>query len=144
PDYVSNCMSFTNPPSGLESAVTNKLCDDAGLGTGAQVYGYQFASNGAYEAALLAYNNDKSFDQATAGSSCPPSGSSSEGQDTWHDKAGATGLLECLSVNGTAANTSDPVYIWTIPADNIIFEAIGPDGSRFSALDTWWTNHAQG
>ena len=107
PDDVSNCMTFTNPPAGLESAVTNQVCDDAGLGQGAQVYGYQFATNGDYEAAFLAYNNDKQFDQSSAGSSCPPSGSSTEGQDTWHDKAGATGLLECLRVTGTAANSTE-------------------------------------
>jgi hypothetical protein len=144
PTDVSNCMSFTDPPSGLNTATTNDMCDDTDLGQGSAVYGYQFATNGAYEAALLAYNNDKKFDQATASSNCPPTAGADEGQLTWHDQAGDTGLLECLMVTGTAANTTDPDYIWTIPADNVIFEAIGPDNSTFQSLDTWWTNNAQG
>jgi hypothetical protein len=137
-------MTLNNAPTGLDTATTNQVCDDTDLGSGAFVYGFQFATNGDYESALLAYNNDISFNESTAQHSCPPSQAGGQGTSTWHDNSGDTGLLECGSISGTAAGSSDPVYIWTIPSDNIIFEAIGADNSSFSTLNTWWMTDAQG
>ena len=141
PRGVSNCRSFTGLPEGLGTASSNLTCDDVALGTGAEIFGYQFDTTGEYEAALIAYNSVKNFDQSTAGKGCPPTTSSNEGQDTWHDGNGNTGLLECLTFGGSG-KPINPVYIWTIPRDHVILEAIGPDGSTFAALDAWWLTEA--
>ena len=135
-DVSKDCGPVKPLPTGLEAASANYGCDVKGLGSGAQVFAYQFPSTGEYEAALVAYNKFKQFDPATAAKGCPPD-SSGVGVDTWHDGRGDSGTLECLTLDNNS-----PTYIWTVPADNAILEASGPPNSAFSALQTWWHQYA--
>lgn len=140
-DATQDCQAMTTLPTGLEKASQSYACDATGLGSGAQVFAYQFSSNGAYEAALIAYNKFKQLDPSTADKGCPP-GSSGVATDTWNDGTGNSGLLECLTQSDTAGGPTSPTYIWTIPADNAILEAIAPTSGTFDSLESWWHDNA--
>ncbi len=141
-DASSDCTSVSPLPDGLESASKSYGCSVNSLGKDAAVFAYQFSSNGEYEAALIAYNKFKIFDASTASKGCPPGSGKDTATDTWSDKIGNSGLLECLFTSATTNGPKSPTYIWTAPADNAILEVVGTTTTTFKDLDTWWIQNA--
>lgn len=100
--------------------------------TGGQLFAIQFDSESDYAASLIALNNDVKF---------TPTGSTCEGADSSATVSWSSGnfpqtpgqLVECYF------NTSNqPTYIWTLPTQSTILEAVGQAGSSIGDLYAWW------
>jgi hypothetical protein len=137
-DPVAQCQAHT--PQFRVPGLTNSLaCIDPGL-PGGNVFAYQANGPANYQTAFLNFNTYYSFYISSAGSTCPPVGSSqqAEGTTSWHDsyfpyRPGQ--VLEC------AWDSGQPAYIWTFPTEDAFIVAIG--GSTFSALNSWWKKNQQ-
>ncbi len=103
------------------------------------VWGYQFDSTAHYQTGVKEIDHYVGFDKVTPGTSCPPSGSSTEGKTGWHanhnpkykSKSGQD--IECL------IDAKKPVLIWTMPTQDAFF--IGEDqstGTSIQQLLKWW------
>jgi hypothetical protein len=138
-DPAAQCQPHT-PQFRVPGLIQSLACIDPGLPSG-NIYAYQANGPANYQTALLNFNSYYSFYIASAGSSCPPPGSTSQqvqGTVPWHDSyfPYRTGqLLECAWDNG------QPTYIWTFPTENAFIVAIG--ATTFSALDSWWTKNQE-
>jgi hypothetical protein len=137
-DPAAQCQAHT--PQFRVPGLTNSLaCIDPGL-PGGNVFAYQANGPANYQTALLNFNTYYSFYISSAGSTCPPAGSSqqAEGTTSWHDsyfpyRPGQ--VLEC------AWDSGQPAYIWTFPTEDAFIVAIG--ATTFSALDSWWKKNQQ-
>jgi hypothetical protein len=141
-DPATQCQAVKKPYSwsmpGLVSALT---CNDPDL-AGGSVNGYQMDSRADFDAAWRNFNTWWNFDSARAQAACPPSGSSAQGLTTWHGQGFPSvrgQVLECEMVTGNA-----PVYVWTLPTQDMFLIAEGADGSSFKALNSWWTSSNSG
>jgi serine/threonine protein kinase len=137
-DPAAQCQPHT-PQFRVPGLIQALACIDPGL-PGGNVYAYQANGPANYQTALLNFNTYYSFYVSTAGSSCPPAGSSqqAEGTTPWSDSyfPSRTGqVLEC------ALDNSQPTYIWTLPTEDAIIVAIG--ATTFSALNSWWTKNQE-
>jgi serine/threonine protein kinase len=137
-DPAAQCQPHT-PQFRVPGLIQALACIDPGL-PGGNVYAYQANGPANYQTALLNFNTYYSFYVSTAGSSCPPAGSSqqAEGTTSWSDSyfPSRTGqVLEC------ALDNSQPTYIWTLPTEDAIIVAIG--ATTFSALNSWWTKNQE-
>jgi hypothetical protein len=137
-DPAAQCQPHT-PQFRVPGLIQALACIDPGL-PGGNVYAYQANGPANYQTALLNFNTYYSFYVSTAGSSCPPAGSSqqAEGTTPWSDSyfPSRTGqVLEC------ALDNSQPTYIWTLPTEDAFIVAIG--ATTFSALGSWWTKNQE-
>jgi hypothetical protein len=141
PDDTQSCttkfasLKFTGL-RGQSGAIT---CSVSSIG--GNIWGYQFDNSGAYQASLNAFNKFVGFDRSSASGSCPSS-TGGAGRVTWSNRLypQTTGqLLECLDVVGSSTWAT---YIWTIPTQSTFLVAQGSPGGTFTALNTWWVNHA--
>jgi serine/threonine protein kinase len=137
-DPAAQCQPHT-PQFRVPGLIQALACIDPGL-PGGNVYAYQANGPANYQTALLNFNTYYSFYVSTAGSSCPPAGSSqqAEGTTPWSDSyfPSRTGqVLEC------AVDNSQPTYIWTLPTEDAFIVAIGT--TTFSALNSWWTKNQE-
>ena len=137
-DPAVQCQPHT-PQFRVPGLIQSLACIDPGL-PGGNVFAYQANGPANYQTALLNFNIYYSFYVSTAGSSCPPVGSSQQAEGTvpWSDsyfpnRAGQ--VLEC------AWGSGQPVYIWTFPTEDAFLVAIG--ATTFSALDSWWTKNQE-
>jgi len=104
-----------------------------------QVTAFQMDSSADYMAAWQNFNNWIGHQPSSAGSNCPPQGSSGQGTVPWSNKyfpqrSGQT--LEC----GTYYSGGSPfaAYAWSFPTEDAFLWALGNAGTSWSALDTWW------
>ncbi len=117
-------------------------CTDPGLPNG-QVYAFQMDSATNFQSAWRNFNEWWGFDASTAGTSCPPSGSVSQGATIWRSNyfpARVSQTLECETT--VSGNTTQPAYAWTYPTEDAFIIAEGALNSSFSALNSWWTGNA--
>jgi hypothetical protein len=136
----------SSPPSGLTIAglVQAEYCTTSDL-PGGYIYAYQVQNAADYQTTITNYNKWWGI-TSSAQSSCPPSGtgSSAQGVTGWHstefpEHSGQ--VLECEWV-GSNGSPNEPAYTWTFPTENAFIVAQGAANSTFSALDSWWSNHA--
>lgn len=137
-DPAAQCQAHT-PQFRVPGLIQALNCIDPGL-PGGNVFAYQANGPANYQTALLNFNTYYSFYISSAGSTCPPIGTSQQAEGTipWHDSyfPSRTGqLLECAFDNG------QPTYIWTLPTEDAFIVAIG--ATTFSALNSWWTKNQQ-
>ncbi len=147
----NNCGSGTLAGLTASTLTSYKTCNSS-VST-ITVYGWQFDNHADYLKGLSHLRNYTGFYDATAGSSCPPSGSSKVGDTQWYSNTdsrfpkSATGLVfDCytdhLNTNGT---NNQSTYLWTFPMDNIILLAQNPEASGgFPTLDKWWSQLSYG
>ncbi|HEX4834504.1 MAG TPA: hypothetical protein VH478_25815 [Trebonia sp.] len=149
-DFETECKNQTLAdlpfkPVGLRQALK---CDDPGLPNGT-VFAFQFDSAYDYVQSFKAFNTWWGFTPSTAGTSCPPSGSSATAQgvsgwhsDTYPQHSGQEVECQYVTVNGTSTVKSnlEPDYVWSYPTQWAFIDGQGAAGSSFSALQTWWTN----
>jgi hypothetical protein len=104
------------------------------------VYAFQMDNRADFNKAWSNFNSWSSFDESTAGSTCPPASSGGLGLTTWSRKSFPSmqgQVVECWTGSKGA-----PIYVWTMPSQDAFFFAVGADGSSFKALGTWWANYA--
>jgi serine/threonine protein kinase len=135
-DPATQCQAHT-PPFHVPGLTQSLTCIDPGL-PGGDVFAYQANGPANYQTAFLNFNIWGGFYVSTAGSTCPPVGSSKQAQGTvpWYDKyfPSRTGqVLECQWASG------QPTYIWTFPTEDAFIVAVG--ATTFSALNSWWTKN---
>jgi hypothetical protein len=138
-DPTTQCSAIKKPSWSSPGLVTALSCDDTGLPNG-YVNGYQMDNRADYDKAWSNFNSWSSFNVSTAGTACPPASSGAQGLNTWHSKSFPSmqgQVLECW----TGSNAS-PIYVWSVPKEDVFFIAVGADGSSFKALDTWWGNYS--
>lgn len=111
------------------------------------VWGWQFDNQADYLSGLHQLRTYTGFYDATAGSDCPPKGSSKTGDATWVSnndprfKKGNGQVFDCfidhLKQDGT---NNQATYLWTFPQYNIVLLAQNAtaDGG-FTPLDDWWS-----
>jgi hypothetical protein len=104
-----------------------------------QVTAFQMDSSTDYMTAWQNFNNWIAVDPASAGTNCPPQGSSTQGIVPWSNKYfsqqdGQT--LECWTYD--SGGSPFPSYAWSFPSENAFLWASGNAGTSFPALDTWW------
>jgi hypothetical protein len=140
-DPTTQCQPVQKPYNwsmpGLVSALT---CSDPDL-SGGSVDGYQMDSRADFDAAWRNFNTWWKFDTGRAQSHCPPSGSA-QGLTSWHGQGFPSvrdQVLECEMVTGNV-----PVYVWTLPTQDMFLIAEGAGGSSFTALNSWWTSSNSG
>jgi hypothetical protein len=116
---------------GLVSALS---CTDPDLSKGA-VLGFQVDSKADYNTAWKNFNTWWGFSSGNAKEDCPPTGDA-EGLEKWWSGAYPKTqgqVLECWIVKGNA-----PVYVWTLPSQDMFYYVSGGDNTTFKALDAWW------
>jgi hypothetical protein len=139
PSDATNCQSIPSEdlPEGLVGLTDTLSCTGSHLANGG-IFAYQFDSNPDYQAGISQFNNDVNFNPDKAGAGC--SGSSNTGYLPWysHIYPQTSGqVLECYY----QTSSKRPAYIWTVPTQNTIFEALGAEGSSISAIHNWWYNN---
>ena len=104
-----------------------------------QVTAFQMDSSADYATTWQNFNHWIGHQPASAGSTCPPQGSSGQGTVPWSNKyfpqhGGQS--LEC----GTyySGSTPYPAYAWSFPTEDAFMWALGNAGTSWSQLDTWW------
>ena len=138
-DPTTQCSAIKKPGWSSPGLVTALSCNDTDLPNG-YVNAYQMDNRADYTKTWSNFNTWSSFDESTAGSSCPPASSGGQGLTTWSGKSFPSmqgQALECW----TGSNAT-PIYVWTMPTQDAFFIAVGANGSSFKALDTWWGNYA--
>lgn len=139
-DPATQCTPVTKPDWKSPGLVTGLQCNDPGVPNGV-VSAYQLDSNKDYNTTWQNFNAWSSFNESSAGSDCPPSGSGAQGLTPWNSKAGFPSrqgqVLECWTGSNAA-----PIYVWTLPTQDAFIIAVGADGSTFKALDDWWRSDA--
>jgi hypothetical protein len=141
PDDTQSCTTKLASLTfkGLQGQTSAFTCNVSSIG--GNIWGYQFNNSGAYQSSLNAFNKYVGFDRSSASGSCPSSAGGA-GRVPWSSRLypQTTGqLLECLDVVGSSTWAT---YIWTIPTQSTFLVAQGSPGGTFSALNTWWVNHA--
>jgi hypothetical protein len=145
PDDLDGCSGNVNLVKGLTGLTARLGCNvDAIHG---EVFAYQFDTPADLQAGLARFNSAEAFTARSASSECPPKSSQGEGLTEWHNslfKSTSGQVLECFSVSqgGSSTGPLQPTYIWSLPAENIFFQAFGGDSTSMKSLDTWWSNHA--
>jgi hypothetical protein len=104
-----------------------------------QVTAFQMDSPADYATTWQNFNHWIGHQPSSAGSTCPPQGSSGQGTVPWSNKyfsqhSGQS--LEC----GTyySGSTPYPAYAWSFPTEDAFMWALGNAGTSWSQLDTWW------
>jgi hypothetical protein len=141
-DPTSQCR--TDPPPytwDMPGRVAALDCTDPGLPKG-KVYAFQMDSQADYEATWASYSKVVGFTDASPGQDCPPAkggvGTFPTDSKMFPHRPGQ--VLWCEMVD--AGNGPQPVYTWTLPAEDAFFVAAGAPNSSFAALDTWWRNNS--
>jgi hypothetical protein len=138
-DPTTQCSSDMKPGWKSPGLVSGLDCNDTDLPNGGYVDAYQLDSNADYNTTWKNFNTSFNFDESTAQSNCPPTGTGAQGITPWNSKAGFPSrqgqVLECWM----GANAA-PIYVWTLPTQDMFIVAVGADGSTFKALNTWWTS----
>jgi hypothetical protein len=130
----SNC-SATNPPTGFQGDVDSVACSPSNL-SGGSLYAFQFDSGADYETSFNAFNTDVNF--SASGSDCE--GSYTSASVSWSNQSypNTNGqMLECYYTS----SGNEPVYLWTIPSQDAIMEAVGGSGSTIGDLYSWWKQY---
>jgi hypothetical protein len=135
-DPTTQCSAVKKPSWSSPGLVSGLSCDDPNLPKGG-VSAYQLDNRADYNTTWQNFNTWSSFDESTAGSNCPPSGSGAQGLTPWNSQGGFPSMqgqvLECWTGSNAA-----PIYVWTLPSQDAFIIAVGADGSSFKALDNWW------
>jgi hypothetical protein len=141
-DPTSQCK--TDPPPytwDMPGRVAALACTDPGLPKG-KVYAFQMDSQADYEATWASYSKVVGFTDASPGQDCPPAkggvGTFPTDSKMFPHRPGQ--VLWCEMVD--AGNGPQPVYTWTLPAEDAFFVAAGAPNSSFAALDKWWRNNS--
>ncbi len=144
----ANCKAKPKTGWATPGLVKSLACTDSGVGTGDSIYAYQMNSLADYQASWANFNTWWGF-SAPSGTSCPPSGSSTQGNTTWDDSGSkayfptaAGQVLEC-GVLQSNNNQPEPTYAWAFPSEDAYIIAIGDPNSTFSHLDKWWTDNSE-
>jgi hypothetical protein len=145
----ATCSALKNPGWANPGLVTALQCYDSGLSNnGDSIWALQMNSSANYQASLANFNTNFGFNPPS-GSSCPPSGSSSQGSVPWNDSASkgyfptaAGQIIECM-ITDDSKNRPEPTYVWTFPSEDAYIIAFGDPNTTFSALDNWWTNNTE-
>ena len=144
PDDVTDCQSIPSEdvPEGLVGVTDTMTCTASNLPKG-RVFAYQFDSNPDYQAGISQFNNDVNFNPKDANRSAQTAsctGSSKTGYLPWYSKIypeTAGQVQECYY----QTSYNRPAYIWTVPTQNTILEAVGAGGSSLSTIHNWWYNN---
>jgi hypothetical protein len=145
----ATCSALKNPGWANPGLVTALQCYDSGLSNnGDSIWALQVNSSANYQASLANLNTQFGFNPPS-GSSCPPSGSSSQGSVPWNDSTSkgyfptaAGQIIEC-GITSNSKNQPEPTYVWTFPSEDAYIIAFGDPNTTFSALDHWWTNNTE-
>jgi len=138
-DPTTQCSAIKKTGWSSPGMVTALSCDDKYLPNGA-VSGYQMDNRADFDKAWSNFNSWSSFDESTAGASCPASSTGGQGLTSWSSKHFPSmqgQVLECWTGSNAA-----PIYVWTMPSQYTFFIAVGADGSSFQDLDTWWADYS--
>jgi len=104
-----------------------------------QVVAFQVDSSAHYMTTRQNFNKWIRFHPSSAGTNCPPQGTSTQGIVPWSNKYfpqqnGQT--LECWTY--LSGGSPFPAYTWSFPTENAFLWAVGNAGTSWSALDVWW------
>ena len=138
-DPTTQCSAIKKTGWSSPGMVTALSCDDKYLPNGA-VSGYQMDNRADFDKAWSNFNSWSSFDESTAGASCPASSTGGQGLTSWSSKHFPSmqgQVLECWTGSNAA-----PIYVWTMPSQYTFFIAVGADGSSFTDLDSWWSDYS--
>jgi hypothetical protein len=116
-------------------------CTDPGL-PGGLVFAYQMDSSADFETAWRNFNTWWGFNLSSAGTTCPPPGSSLQGTTGWNNNFFPQTDGQSLECEWVGTNSDEPAYAWAFPTDYAFIVAQGKAGSAFTKLDAWWTHHA--
>jgi hypothetical protein len=142
-DPATECPDPATPPVAFTGLVASYACTDPTLPGGTMV-AFQFDTQAHYEAAWKSFNNWATGGNAQNQSACPPTNAKAVGVTSWHLASAGypvrTGqVLYCTDV-GTSETI--PSYFWSIPTQLAFVKADAADHSSFSAMDTWFNDHA--
>ena len=137
PRDTTDCQSIPDDkiPAGFVGWTATASCA-AGNFPNLHIYGYQFDSNSDYLAAISRFNQDVNFNPIKTGTTCT---SNQSGYLPWYSTTYPQVPGQIQECYQSSSNT--PAYIWTVPTQNTILEAIGPEGSTISAVHDWWNNN---
>jgi hypothetical protein len=149
-DFETECKNQTvkDLPFKAAGLVQALKCSDPGL-RGGTVFAFQFDNAHDYTTSWQNFNTWWGFTPSSAGTSCPPSGSSltAQGVSPWNSgvypsHAGQEVECQYVTVSGTSTAQSnlEPDYVWSYPTQYAFIDGQGAAGSSFSALQTWWHN----
>jgi hypothetical protein len=150
-DFETECKSQTAsqlPFKETKGLVSALKCSDPGL-PGGTVFAFQFDSAHDYVQAWGSFNSWWGFNPSSAGTNCPPSGSSvtAQGVTGWNSgvypsHSGQEVECQYVTVSGTSTAKSnlEPDYVWSYPTEYAFIDGQGAPGSSFTALQTWWHN----
>jgi hypothetical protein len=133
---ASQCAPL-GTPNGFQGIVDEISCSPSTL-TGGEVYAYQFDTESDYQTSFNAFNSNVSF--SSNGGDCQTSNDA--GSSTWSNSkypSMSGQVIECYFINSSG---SKPVFVWTIPTQNAIIQAIGQVGTPISGLYNWWHQSA--
>jgi hypothetical protein len=149
-DFETECVSqpASQLPFKAAGLVSALKCSDPGL-PGGNVFAFQFASAHDYVQSWANFNKWWGFTPSSAGTNCPPSGSSATAQGVTGWSSGVYPShggqeVECqyVTVSGTSTAQSnlEPDYVWSYPTEWAFIDGQGAAGSSFTALQNWWRN----
>jgi len=147
-DFETECKSqpASQLPFKAPGLVSALKCSDPGL-PGGTVFAFQFDSAHDYVTAWGNFNTWWGFTPSSAGTSCPPSGSSATAQGVtgWNSgvypsHSGQEVECQYVTVSGTSTAQSnlEPDYVWSYPTEWAFIDGQGAPGSSFKALQSWW------
>jgi hypothetical protein len=107
------------------------------------VWAYQFDSFADYPQGVGTLNKSLKFDPAAAGKGCPSPADHSDGKTGWKSTPNALRSgqdLECYVSGG-----KEPVLIWTMPTQNVVFLAEDKvSGASIADIIKWWKHTTYG
>jgi hypothetical protein len=141
-DPTTQCQALKKPYKwNMPGLVTALSCSDPNLPNG-YLDAYQMDSRADYQTSWRNFNTWWGFDTSSAQTACPPSSAAAQGLVPWNGKGFPSmqgQVLECETITGDA-----PVYVWTLPTQDMWFIAVGANGSSMKALNTWWESGNSG
>jgi hypothetical protein len=141
-DPTTQCQALKKPYKwSMPGLVTALDCSDPNLPNG-YLDAYQMDSRADYETSWRNFNTWWGFNTSSAQASCPPSSAAGQGLVPWNGKGFPSiqgQVLECETITGDA-----PVYVWTLPTQDMWFIAVGANGSSFKTLNSWWQSGNSG
>jgi hypothetical protein len=141
-DPTTQCQALKKPYKWrMPGLVTALSCSDPNLPNG-YLDAYQMDSRADFETSWRDFNTWWNFDTSSAQTACPPSSAAAQGLVPWNGKGFPSmqgQVLECETITGDA-----PVYVWTLPTQDMWFIAVGANGSSMKALNSWWESGNSG